>query len=139
MTYLILMSAFLVIALSAYVYCEYKASRIHAESAVATEKFFEELHERSRVVYCGDLWKRGKHSHTYLRYLPDPCKPDHDLKVSIEQCSQLAVHFFADDKGILGYCSKHVPKCSCQYPGNMEPISEQEAQDSLIIQGVMNS
>jgi hypothetical protein len=92
----------------------------------------EQIKRREFMIRCGDVWKDGKFHHKWL-----------GDEISV-YCTQLATHFFADSNQVIGYCDKHVhhqfQNFECViYTSNMESISEQDAQDRLMISNIMMS
>jgi hypothetical protein len=111
---------------------------------VESKVFLKLKKKNPDVIFCGDVWRDGqivdkktfkgqKSSNQYIN----------SNGVVEGTCHKVAENFFIrshfayNKEEIIGYCKKHMPNCSCKYPGRV--ISDKEAYDMIAVQQVMTS
>ena len=102
------------------------------------DRLVEVLDQRHRsTIMCGDVWCEGKVKDRKM--FPG-------IRKSVIQridgsdirgvCSKEATEFYTSKNEVIGYCKKHAPTCSCQWPYDAKPVDRQEAYDTIVVQDV---
>jgi hypothetical protein len=93
----------------------------------------------STIIMCGDVWCEGRVKDKKLF----PISGRNNAVEFIDNhgksrgpCLKEATEFFSTKDAVIGYCKKHAPDCSCQWPYDSEPCDRQEAYDLVVVQDV---
>lgn len=103
------------------------------------DRLADVLDQRHRsIIMCGDVWYEGKVKTRKL--FPGVRKSAVEFVgatgKSSGTCSKEATEFYVSKNEVIGYCKKHAPNCSCQWPYDSRPADRQEAYDTVVVQDV---